>query len=76
MCYAQCDHNFLGKHSKLPYMAVLKLANRNVLWSFLLLPSLVTLFGLWNFIADICMYAINKNLSILLYFSMLPLYTM
>ena len=56
MCHAQCDHKFLGKRSKLPYMAVFKLANRNILWSFLLLPSLVTLFGLWNFIENIYSY--------------------
>ena len=35
---------------KLPYMEVFKLANCNILWSFLLLPLLVASFRVWNFI--------------------------
>ena len=48
MCHAQCDHKLLAKCSKLPYMEVFKLANRNILWAFLLLLLLVTSFGVWN----------------------------
>ena len=36
MCHAQCDHKLLEKCSKLPYMEVSKVANCNILWSFLL----------------------------------------
>ena len=41
---------------KLPYMEVFKLANRNILWSFLLLPLLVIPFGVWDFSDCICTY--------------------
>ena len=54
-------------------MEVFKLVNCNILWSFLLLPLLVTLFGVWNFSRCVCIYrlcvGINENLPILLYFS-------
>ena len=58
MCHAEYDHKLWAKCSKTStYMAVFKLANRNILWSFLLFQLLVTSFQVWNFIIPTtCMY--------------------
>ena len=50
MCHAQCNYILLEKCSKTSIYGSFKLANRNVLWSFLLPPLLDVPFEVWNLV--------------------------
>ena len=53
MHHAQCDHKLL---TKISLYGSFKLANCDIFWSFLLLPLLAALVGLWILTQNMCTY--------------------